>query len=41
MNKFVSRKKIRLIMDKLDVTLPQDQKQLFDTSYTFVNSDFK
>jgi hypothetical protein len=41
MNKFVSRKKIRLIMDKLDVTLPQDQKQLFDTSYPFVNSDFK
>jgi hypothetical protein len=41
MNKFVSRKKIRLIMDKLDVTLPQDQKQLFDTSSYVVNSDFR
>jgi len=41
MNKFVSRKKISLIMGTLDVNLPQDQKQLFDTSYPFVNSDFK
>ncbi len=41
MNKFVSEKKIRLIMDKLDVRLPQDQKRLFDTSYPLVNSYFK
>jgi len=41
MNKFVSLGKIRLIMDKFDVALPQDQKRLFDTSYPLVNSYFK
>jgi len=41
MNKFVSRGVLRLIMDKLDVSLPQDHKRLVDTSYPLVNSYFK
>ncbi len=41
MNKFISRKKIKSIMNELDVSFPQDQKRLFDTSDSFVNSDFR
>jgi len=41
MNKFVSLGKIPLIMDKLDVALPQDQKRLFNPFNPLVNSNLK
>jgi len=41
MNKFISLKKIRIVMEEFNVTLPQDQKQLSDIDSFLINSDFK